>query len=142
MQTARSDVCEMLAASVLIFNFLIPVKLIGIKSFFPLEHIINRASKFLCNDAHGFCFSIPLHKLVMPPLATFIIAEKENRTFRECPLQMDVSDFIMLRSTHGYDRDSLKMLHRSILPAFSRRSLPFSSSLLTHGNTLQAGSKR
>ena len=71
----------MLAASVLIFNFHIPVKLIGIKRLFPPEHVINSASKFLCNDAHGFCFSIPLHKLIMPPLATFIIAEKENGTF-------------------------------------------------------------
>ena len=56
MQTARSDVCEILAATVLIFNFLIPVKLIGIKTFFPLEHVINRTSKFLRNYAHGeFC---------------------------------------------------------------------------------------
>ena len=85
----------MLAATVLIFNFLIPVKLIGIKGLFPLEHVINRTPEFLSNDAHGFCFPIPLHKLIMPPLSTFIIAEKENCTFRECPLQMHVSDFIM-----------------------------------------------
>ena len=71
----------MLATTVLIFNFLIPVKLIGIKSLFPLEHVINRTPEFLCNDTHGFCFSIPLHKLVMPPLATFIITEKENCPF-------------------------------------------------------------
>ena len=64
----------MLAVTVLIFNFLIPVKLIGIKSFFALEHVINRTPEFLRNYAHGFCFSIPLHKLIMPPLATFIIA--------------------------------------------------------------------
>ena len=120
------QLCEMLAVTVLIFNFLIPVKLIGIKSFFPLEHVINRTPEFLCNYAHGFCLSIPLHKFIMPPLATFIIAEKENCTFWKRPFEMHVSDFIMLRSTHGYDRDSLKMLHRSILPAFSRRSLPFS----------------
>ena len=56
MQTAQSDVCEMLAATVLIFNFLIPVKLIGIKSFFALEHVINRTPELLCNYAHGeFC---------------------------------------------------------------------------------------
>ena len=95
MQTARSDVCEMLAATVLIFNFLIPVKLIGIKSFFALEHVINRTPELLCNYAHRLCFSIPLHKLIMPPLATFIITEKENCAFRECPFEMDVSDFIM-----------------------------------------------
>ena len=71
----------MLTATVLIFNFLIPVKLIGIKSFFPLEHVLNRTSEFLRNNAHGFCFSIPLHKLVMPPLTTFIITEKENCSF-------------------------------------------------------------
>ena len=35
------QLCEMLAATVLIFNFLIPVKLIGIKSLFALEHVIN-----------------------------------------------------------------------------------------------------
>ena len=75
------QLCEMLAATVLVFNFLIPVKLIGIKSFSSLEHVINSASKFLCNDAHGFCFSIPLHKLIMPSLATFIITEKENCPF-------------------------------------------------------------
>ena len=40
----------------IIFNFLIPVKLIGIKTFFPLEHVINRTSKFLRNYAHReFC---------------------------------------------------------------------------------------
>ena len=56
MQTARSDVCEMLAATVLIFNFLIPVKLIGIKSLSSLEHVINRTPEFLRNYAHGeFC---------------------------------------------------------------------------------------
>ena len=51
MQTARSDVCEMLAATVLIFNFPIPVKLIGIKSLSSLEHVINRMPEFLRNDA-------------------------------------------------------------------------------------------
>ena len=71
----------MLAATVLIFNFLIPVKLIGIKRLSSLEHVINRTSEFLSNDAHGLCFSIPLHKLIMPPLATFIITEKENCSF-------------------------------------------------------------
>ena len=85
----------MLAATVLIFNFLIPVKLIGIKSLSSLEHVINRTPEFLRNYAHRLCLSIPLHKLVMPPLATFIITEKENCTFRECPFEMDVSDFIM-----------------------------------------------
>ena len=46
----------MLAATVLIFNFLLPVKLIWIKSFFALEHVKNRTSKFLRNYAHGeFC---------------------------------------------------------------------------------------
>ena len=64
----------MLAATVLIFNFLIPVKLIGIKSLFAPEHVINRTPEFLRNDAHGFCFSIPLHKFIMPSLAALIIA--------------------------------------------------------------------
>ena len=50
------QLCEMLAATVLIFNFLIPVKLIGIKSLSSLEHVINRTPEFLRNDAHGeFC---------------------------------------------------------------------------------------
>ena len=125
MQTARSDVCEMLAATVLIFNFLIPVKLIGIKSLSSLEHVINSASEFLCNDAHGFCFSIPLHKFIMPPLATFIIAEKENCPFRECPLQMDVSDFIIAVSAWLRPR----LAQNAPLEHFAglrRRSLPFS----------------
>jgi len=31
-------------------------KNIGIKNFFPLEHVINRTPEFLRNDAHGeFC---------------------------------------------------------------------------------------
>ena len=46
----------MLAGTVLIFNFLIPVKLIGIKSLSSLEHVINRTPEFLRNYAHGeFC---------------------------------------------------------------------------------------
>ena len=50
------QLCEMLAVTVLIFNFLIPVKLIGIKSLFALEHVINRTPEFLRNYAHGeFC---------------------------------------------------------------------------------------
>ena len=61
--------------------FHIPVKLIGIKSLSSLEHVINRTPEFLCNDAHGFCFSILLYKLIMPPLTTFIITEKENCSF-------------------------------------------------------------
>ena len=53
---AQSDVCEMLAVTVLIFNFHIPVELIGIKSLSSLEHVKNRTPEFLCNDAHGeFC---------------------------------------------------------------------------------------
>ena len=79
------QLCEMLAATVLIFNFLIPVKLIGIKSLFPPEHVINRTPEFLRNDAHCFCFSIPLHKLVMQCLTTLIITKKKNGTFRKSP---------------------------------------------------------
>ena len=32
------------------------VELVGIKSFFPPEHVINSTPEFLRNYAHGFCF--------------------------------------------------------------------------------------
>ena len=68
----------MLAATVLIFNFLIPVKLIGIKSFFPLEHVINRTPELLCNYAHGeFCerlFRFNFEYLILQTVARIVRA--------------------------------------------------------------------